>query len=168
MRGSSVLSILALLALPSCGDEPSEEELRAKNAAAAEEVRATNDSPPPLRDIVPEAIESGEIEANDLAGEACAYAPGTSGATRLIAREADAVIKLDGELMRFAADPGSRALQANTRTLYNGMEYVLRLDMNEVAATDDEANGALEGTMWLYDRWDRVVYTGTGAVTCGD
>lgn len=160
MRLATLFAISLLLT--ACGEALSEEEQRAANAAAADEVRAANDAAPPVEEIVPEPIEAAEIEANDLLGAACSFAPGTSGAVRLIAREADAVIKLGGDLVRFAADPGSRQLPANTRTLYNGTQYALRIDIDEEAAGE----GLYQGTLWLYDRWDRVVYTGTGAVRC--
>lgn len=176
------LAIAGLLAasglLAACGKELSEAEQRAHNEAVVNEIRAANDMPPPLDDIVPEAITQTEIEANDLLGMACSYAPGTSGAVRLIARESDAVVKINGQLVRFAADPGSRALPANTRTLYNGTEYVLRLSLEDAPVTreateedlpsaiEDSGTQSYEGTMWLYDRWDRIVYTGTGATRC--
>lgn len=166
MRCKVIPALAAALSLASCGEELSEAEQRAQDEASVSVIRAANDMPPPLRDIVPEAISMAEIEANDLIGAACSYTPGTNGAVRLIARESDAVMKLNGALVRFAADPGSRDLPANTRTLYNGMQYALRLSLDNAARGENPPAAGYEGTIWLYDRWDRIVYTGVGAAQC--
>ncbi len=162
------LAIAALvLVLGACSDQLTAEEQAAEDAALAERVREANDTGPPLEEVVPETIGYPDMEANDLLGLACAYAPGTSMGVRVIARETDAYMKIDGEMVRFAADPGSRELPAGSRTLYNSREYALRLAVNEVVAEGELEDTTYEGTMWLYDRWDRVVYTGTGTANCG-
>lgn len=162
------LAIAALvLVLGACSDQLTAEEQAAEDAALAERVREANDTGPPLEEVVPETIGYPDMEANDLLGLACAYAPGTSMGVRVIARETDAYMKIDGEMVRFAADPGSRELPAGSRTLYNSREYALRLAVNEVVAEGEVEDTTYEGTMWLYDRWDRVVYTGTGTANCG-
>lgn len=154
-------------ALVSCGDNISDAERAEQDRALAERVREANDTAPPLVEIVPEPILYPDIEANDLFGLACSYAPGTSMGARVIAREADAFIKVDGEMLRFAADPGSRELPAKTRSFYNGREYSMRLDIGNKQAAGEDAPALMEGTVWLRDRWDRVIYQGTGAVECG-
>lgn len=162
-----VISASVILAIAACGSELNEDEQAAADAAVAERVREANDAPPPLVEIVPDAIGYPEMEANDLLGAACAYAPGTSMGARVIARETDAYMKIDGEMERFVADPGSRELPGLTRTLYNSREFVLRLEIEDADAGGANEVSTYEGTIWLYDRWDRVVYTGTGAVQCG-
>ena len=154
-------------ALISCGDDVSEAEKAERDRALAERVREANDAPPPMVEVVPEPILYSDIEANDLYGLTCSYAPGTSMGARVIAREADAFMKVDGEMLRFAADPGSRGLPAKTRSLYNGREYSLRLDIGHKQYAENDAAAQMEGTVWLRDRWDRVIYQGTGAVECG-
>ncbi|MGB3796989.1 MAG: hypothetical protein WA957_11870 [Alteraurantiacibacter sp.] len=154
--------ILAGLAVASCGgDELNQDERAEQDRAVIEKVRNANEAAPPLIEVVPEPILYPDLEANDLFGLACSYAPGTSMGARVIAREADAYVKLDDEMLRFAADPGSRELPAGTRSLYNGREYSLRLEVY-----DKESGELFEGTVWLRDRWDRVIYQGTGAVDC--
>ena len=155
------------LLLVSCGDGLSEEEQAAQNAALAEQVREANEAGTPIEEIVPETITYPDMEANDLLGLGCAYAPGTSMGARVIARETDAYMKIDGEMVRFAADPGSRELPAKTRTLYNSREYSLRLAVDQVLEEGEIEDTTYEGTMWVYDRYDRVVYTGTGTANCG-
>ncbi|WP_340587757.1 hypothetical protein [Erythrobacter alti] len=157
---------IALLAT-ACGEAPPDAEIESENAAVVDRVREANEAGPPLGEVIPETITYPDIEANDLLGLACSYAPGTSMGVRVIARETDAYMKIDDEMVRFAADPGSRELPAKTRSLYNGRLYSLRLNIEE-PMTEGEIEGTThEGTMWLYDRWDRVVYTGTGTVNCG-
>ncbi len=168
MRWPIILCAPALLA--ACGDEMSAAERAAEDAAMVERVREANDLAPPLVEVVPDPLLYDDIEANDLYGLACSYAPGTSMGARVIAREVDAFVKIDGEVLRFAADPGSRELPAATRSLYNGREYSLRLDIAEKGTGEESADGGAdfyEGTVWLRDRWDRVIYQGTGVVNCG-
>ena len=165
---------LMAMGLAGCEDGLSDNEREAQDIEAAERVRELNEAGPPLQEIVPEPILLPDLEANDLFGETCAYAPGTSMGARVIARETDAYMKIEGEMIRFAADPGSRELPAKTRTLYNSREYSLRLAIedSEPRLPDGEAGSADEtrsqGTIWLRDRYDRVVYQGTGAVECGE
>ena len=192
MRGWILL--LAVIPLQAaCSEDLSESERAAQDAQTVEMVRNANDQAPPLREVVPAAILYPDIEQHDLFGQACAYAPGTSLGARVIAREADAYMKIEGEMMRFAADPGSRELPARSRTLYNARAYSLRLEIEgdgQPAETDNtavtsetgergetvEMDGVSEtsaqselyaGTIWLRDRWGRVVYQGTGTVSCG-
>lgn len=168
MRHFAIALALALpLSLAACGeDEPSAEEAAARSEAMAERVRQVNDAPPPLTEIVPDAITYPEMEANDLVGGlSCAYAPGTSMGARVIARETDAYMLIDGVMERFVADPGSRELPLLTRSLYNSRNYKLRLEI-DTDAVGEGAGGTYEGTIWLYDPYDRVVFTGTGTVQC--
>ncbi len=164
MRCFAVFPLALFLA--GCGETLSEEEQRAQNEAIAERVREANATASPLEEVLPEVIGYPDMEANDLLGLACSYAPGTSMGVRVIARETDAYMKIDGEMVRFAADPGSRELPAKTRTLYNGSAYALRLAIEDPA--DEAGADTYEGTLWLYDRFDRVVYTGSGTAVCAE
>lgn len=168
MRWPVIICVSAALA--GCAQETSEAERAEQDRLLAERVRAVNDAAPPLAEVVPEPILHADMEAHDLFGLSCSYAPGTSMGARVIAREADAFIKLDGEMIRFAADPGAKELPAKTRSLYNGREYSLRLDIDSQQAGEtagDDGTALHEGTVWLRDRWDRVIYQGTGMVDCG-
>jgi hypothetical protein len=159
----SVTIALALVAT-GCSQEPTQAELAAERERQVEMVRRANDAPPLLVEVTPETIAYDDIERWDLAGASCSYAPGTSLGARVIAREADAFMKLDGEVIRFAADSGSRELPARSRSVYNGGAYSLRLDIAGAGEGADATMG--EGSIWLRDRWDRVVYQGNGTVSC--
>lgn len=156
--------VLLAFACAACGDAATDPEA---NDAAVAAVERANNAAPPMVQVVPETLGYPDIEANDIFGQSCAYAPGTSLGARVIAREADAFMKVDGQVLRFAADPGSRELPMRTRSSYNGQTYSLRLAIEEPAIVDSEEQaGLMEGTIFLRDRWDRVVYQGTGAVSC--
>lgn len=191
--------IAATLLLGACAEELSPAERAAQDERAIAMVEKANSALPRLREVVPEPIMLPDIESHAMLGAACNYAPGTSLATRVIARPVDAFIKLDGEILRLAADPGSRALPAGSRSLYDGREHTLQLLIEEgsasesdeeiAAATGSESEpvvgaGGLpeeaapdetsagpsnyQGTVYLRDRWGRVIYTGTGLVQCGE
>ena len=164
MRGT--LAIAALLVLAACKREPTPEEQAMADARDVAMVEAANEVMPPLEEVTPEPILLPDIERYDLYGEACNYAPGTSLGTRVVAREADAFVKVEGEVHRLAADPGSRELPLHTRTLYSGKEYSLRLNM--VPQDGAEAGEApdYEGSVILRDQYGRVVYEGTGLAQC--
>lgn len=167
MRLPAMLPLLLLCA--SCGNEATPEDLEAQAERDIAMVEAANNAAPPLREVTPEPILYPDIERHDMYGAACNYAPGTSLGTRVIARPADAFIKLDGEVLRFAADPGSRELPAGTRSHYDGREYSLRLELE--GAGEPVSNNTevveYEGEIDLRDRWGRVVYSGTGLARCG-
>ena len=70
----------------------------------------------------------------------------------------------EGEVLRFAADPGARELPLRTRSLYNGREYSLRL---QIAGGGEQAEADYTGQVTLRDSHGRVVYEGEGPVQCG-
>ena len=161
-----VWAIAALLLLAGCGDELTPEEQAQADARDVALVEAANKVEPPLKEITPEPILLPDIERFDLYGAACNYAPGTSLGTRVVAREADAFMKIDGEVVRLAADPGSRELPMRSRTLYNGKEYSLQMAINgEGEPSGDEAVN-FEGTVTVRDAYGRLVYEGTGLAQC--
>ncbi len=163
-----MLAAAALLVLAGCNNEPTPEEQALSDARDVAMVEEANDVTPPLKEVTPDPILFPDIERYDLLGEACNYAPGTSLGTRVVARESDAFLKINGEVHRLAADAGSRELPMRTRTLYSGKEYALRLSIDEKSEGDTESDGQTnyEGTVQLRDRYGRVVYEGTGLVQC--
>ena len=159
-------AVAALLILAGCDVEPTPEELAQADARDVALVEAANDVTPPLKLVTPEPILLPDIERYDLYGMACNYAPGTSLGTRVVSRESDAFVKIEGEVHRFAADPGSRELPMRTRTLYNGKEYSLRLAIDSEGAAEDDGSTDYEGSVTLRDRYGRVVYEGVGLARC--
>lgn len=174
----------AALALAACGDEVSPEEQAQADERDVALVEQANRAMPPLELVTPEPLLLPDIERYDLLGEACNYAPGTSLGARVIAREADAFMKIDGEIERFAADPGSRELPARTRSVYHSKNYSLRLELREdgpgrneavepgaegeddSVADPQETDGNYEGSVTLRDPHGRIVYEGAGLAQC--
>lgn len=161
--------VLAALLLAGCSNELTPEEQAAQDERDIAMVEQANGAMAPLREVTPEPILFPDIERYDLSGTACNYAPGTSLGTRVVAREIDAYMKLDGEMLRFAADPGARKLPDDTRSVYNGREYSLQLEITGDGAPS-ESGGAqaldYEGTVTLRDKHGRVVYEGSGLAQC--
>ena len=173
MRHLAMLAATALL-LTGCADEVTPEEQAQADERDIALVEQANKAAPPVVPVTPEPILLPDIERYDLLGEACSYAPGTSLGARVIAREADAFMKIDGEIERFAADPGSRELPMHTRSVYNSKDHSLLLSLNgggaeAEAAGDGEGQGDgdnLEGSVTLRDAFGRVVYEGVGLAQC--
>jgi hypothetical protein len=164
----------AALALTGCGPEPNPDEQAMADERDVAMVEQANKAMPPLKQISPEPILLPDIERYDLLGETCSYAPGTSLGARVIAREADAFMKIDGEIERFAADPGARELPAHTRSVYNSKGYALVLALRDTSPDPDgepapetsAGRGNYEGSVTLRDAYGRVVYEGTGLAQC--
>lgn len=181
MRQVLMLAGVALL-LAGCDDGISPEEQAAADQRDVALVEAANKAPPPVQLVAPEPILLPDIERYDMLGEACSYAPGTSLGARVIAREADAFMKIDGEIQRFAADPGARALPMRTRSVYNSKDYSLVLAIRDpgVEAAEESSpqdpaageasvaavEGNYEGSVTLRDAHGRVVYEGIGLAQC--
>ena len=176
MRRLLTLAGTALM-LAGCADEPAPEDQTQANERDVALVEQANHAPPPLVPVTPEPILLPDIERYDMLGEVCSYAPGTSLGVRVIARQADAFMKIDGKVERFAADPGGRELPRHTRSLYNSKSYALRLTLAGSAAGEPveepgenarpgEGDGDYEGSVTLRDSYGRVVYEGTGLAQC--
>lgn len=175
-----MVAALALLVLGGCNDGLSDEQEALQEERDIAMVKEANDQRPPLEQITPDPLLLPEIERYDLHGEACAYAPGASLGTRVFAREADAFMKIGGEVQRFAADPGARQLPMRTRSLYNGRNYVLKLEIegkgegptaperqaDTAGAPPAGGPGSYEGTVTVFDKYGRTVYDGSGPVQC--
>jgi len=155
----------AALFLAGCGSEASPDDRTAADDRAVAMVEAANKAAPPVQLVTPEPILLPDIERYDLLGETCSYAPGTSLGARVIAREADAFMKIDGDIERFAADPGSRELPMHTRSVYNSKGYSLVLSLKEDTG-EDEQRTSYEGSVTLRDAYGRIVYEGVGEAQC--
>jgi hypothetical protein len=157
---------IAVLLLAGCGREVTPEEQALQDERDIAQVEKANDAMGPLKPITPEPILYQDIERYDLFGEACNYAPGTSLGARVVAREADAFMKIDGEIVRFAADPGSRELPQRTRSLYAARSYSLRLQLDGEGEQSAEGTLDYEGSVTVFDSHGRVIYEGTGIAQC--
>lgn len=158
MRRLAPLLTLALLAACS---QPDPEQSAADVEQEIALVEQANNAPPPVRDIVPEAIGGPDMMQHQLSGEGCNYAPGTSLGARVLAGPQDAWMKIDGKMTRFAADAGAQQLAAGSWNRYLGAGYELQL-----ALDDDPSDHHHDGTITLRDPHGRVVYRGAGYAQC--
>ncbi|MEO6151648.1 MAG: hypothetical protein ABIT09_07685 [Croceibacterium sp.] len=152
--------------LSACGNGDASPDQSERDQQDVALVEKANNTLPPLEEIEPQPLTPADMKRYDLLGEACNYAPGTSLGTRIVARVSDAFAKIDGEVERFAADAGSRELPQHSRTLYNSKNYVLRLQIGGDGAPDPATTGGQEGLVEIRDVHGRVVYQGSGPVTC--
>ncbi|MEO6042246.1 MAG: hypothetical protein ABIP41_10125 [Croceibacterium sp.] len=159
--------LVALVALAACKADPPPEQREAEAQHDVAMVEKANDTLPPLEPIVPDPLTAADIERYDLLGEACAYAPGTNLATRVIARPSDAFAKIGKDVERFAADPGSRELPQHSRSLYSSKNYALRLTISGAGTPSGQGKTDYEGQVELRDLHGRVVYEGAGLARCG-
>lgn len=141
------LALMLLLSLPACsgGSEA--------------------DVPGPA--VTPQAITYSDIETNDLHGASCAYASGSSMAPIVIAFPDEAVMKIDGEIRRFAVDAESEGSQlgADSRYLAEDRVLLLTIEGEETQAGQETVN--FTGTVRLIDDAGAVLYSTTGTVQCG-
>ena len=158
MRRCAFLLPLALVAACSEHDAVSDPVDAERDIAV---VQQANNAPPPVREIVPEAIGGPDMMRLQLSGAGCNYAPGTSLGARVLAGPQDAWMKIDGEMVRFAADAGATELAAGSWDHYLSTGYELQL-----ALAEDPSDHHFDGTITLRDPYGRVVYLGTGYAQC--
>ena len=158
------IAILAsALALAGCGERSDP----AQDAADVAEIRAEHDMPP-VELIAPERISYTDIEANNLFGAGCGFAPEGSLAVLFLAQEDHGFLKLDERIRTLAPDKGSAELPMQAYSRYTGKEYTVKIAID---GGEGEQEG-IELTKWpgtirIRDYKDRVVFEKTGLVGCG-
>ncbi|MGX7895301.1 hypothetical protein [Tsuneonella sp. HG222] len=135
-------ALAAVLLLAGCGAEPDEVA-------------------PPALTLQP--ISYSDIEANDLHGASCAYASGTSMAPVALAMPDEAVIKIEGAIVRLGLDPQSQPLEAGTGSRYRGGGRVLDLSARPGSRAGDLR---FEGAVRLSDDQGADLFRAQGAVQC--
>ena len=159
-------AVLLLLVLAACGPQPTAEEKARQADRDVAMVEQTNAAPPPLEHINAETIVDRDIDANTPTGPACTYSPGPNMGARVIARKEDGFMKLNGKVVRFAADSGSAELPLATRAAYLSKAFVLELTIKDEGKSSGGEAPNYEGTVTLRDSWNRVVYTASGSAKC--
>jgi hypothetical protein len=160
-----LLPVLALMA--GCGNDTPEEPM-ADDAAAVAAVKAANAAPPPMASIALQPINYREIEAHDLYGTSCAFAPEGGGIAALFLAMPDAgYLKLDGKLVQLAADAGSPELPYLAHERYDGEAFSARLSVAGAARGDGPETERYTGRLTIEDANGRAVYDAPGTVQCG-
>ena len=162
-RAAATVMLAALVV--ACGDGASSDP--AQDAADVAKIRATHDTPP-VMPIAPQRISYGDVEENNLFGVSCAFAPGNGMAVMMMAMPDRAYMKLDGEIVSFAADKGSARMPLGTWAHYDGREYAIRIAEPEGEGPQDGiARVSWTGSIAVLDGKNRPVYEETGTLQCG-
>ena len=162
------LPIIALLVLAGCDESPmTPAEQRAQDERDIAMVEDANRAA--AKPIAPEPILYPDIEANNLYGTSCAFAPSDGGlGAVMIGMTDEGYLKLDGDLVRLAADKGSPELPFGARGRYAGRAYAAEL---MVAPGEGKQMGAesvnYEGRLTVRDSGGTIVYDKPGTVQCG-
>ncbi len=124
--------------------------------------------PPPANAIEPGTIDYFDITQNKLFGSGCNFvADGGGMGAILMALEAEAVLKLNGKLVKIAADKASKPLKQGSWTRYADPAYILAL-----TSVDDgkgKVNGVVEmltAQMTLSDGAGKALFTAKGQAQC--
>lgn len=167
MRIALVLTGLSLLA--ACGEpELSPQEQERRDAAAVAEVEAAQT--PPAMPIDPQAISFADIERENLFGAGCAFLTGAGGGDPIVlTQRGEGYMKLDGAIVRFAADPGSDDLPLGTRRKYTGGEYAFEVIMDPGSGSQSgmETVDYPGSRLTVRDGRSRTVFQADGLVQCG-
>lgn len=155
--------IVAVSLLAACSEEPVSEEERQRRVAEIERVNEGVALP-----VKPEPIMYPDMEEGGLMDPSCAFAPnGGSMAPIALALADSAWMKVRGELVEFAPDPGVQKGPALAWTKYDGREHSLRLGLGqEVDGATSPTGRRFEATLELRDGKDRMVYEAQGFAQC--
>lgn len=162
-----LLLLVGAVALASCGEEISSErqaEIDARDIALIKKVNRGVAMP-----IVPEPILYPEIEKYELYGSNCAFAPDGGGLGAIaIAQADDGFMKIDGKLIRFAADVGSTELPSGARAKYSGKEYSFELTLGPAEGKRVAAEAiTYQGQLTVRASNGDTVYDQPGEIQCG-
>ena len=158
---------IAPLVLAACGPTP--EEKAAADARAVAEVEAIQEPPP--EELAPGLITFADVESADMFGAGCNVLPnsGSAGGIAIAIAQSDAgYFKRENEIIRMAADAGSKELPYLAREKYSGLAYSMRLEIDEDAGkqSGDETID-YPSVLTIRDAQDRVVYRESGTTQCG-
>lgn len=160
--------LLPLILLAGCDEGMSDAEKKAKEEADVAYVEGLQAKDPPPKPILPQAIGYPDMEAYKLFGAHCAFAPGDSIGAVVLAMDETAWMKLEGKMIRLAADKGGEKLPMDTWRHYDGKEYSLELAIDRNAAGSPASQTVnYPGELAVRDPYGQLVYGAKGTVQCG-
>jgi hypothetical protein len=179
----TILAAAALAFLSACGgpqgtdqgsvdavERPLDTGLDAANDTSAdvEEVVAANDGSAIA--LEPKPIGYPDMERHDIYGFGCSFVPegGGIGAIAVLLLDAG-YMKVDGEVLRFAPDPGSSENAAGVRMVYDSASHSLKLTLAEETDAEGKAPEAqgYDARLTVRDAKSREVYRANGYAQCG-
>lgn len=155
------------LALASCGErELSPAEQAELDEEAIAQVEAAQKPPP--APLSPQAIRYPDIERHEIYGASCAFVPdgGGVGAIAIAMREAG-YMKLEGDIERFAPDPGSSELPLGTRSKYVGGAWSFQLELTGDASQTGSETFEHRARFTVRNDRDQIAYEAEGLAQCG-
>lgn len=159
---------LAAVALLAGCSEAGKENDAAQDARDIAMVNAAQDAKPPARPIAPEPILFFDITKNRLYGSGCNFVPEGGGMGAVLLAQPDrAIMKLNGNIVTLASDPGSAQLPQGSWSRYTGKAFALVL--TEDSGTPRTRNGVVEtfrGELVVTDPHDQVIYRAPGTAQC--
>lgn len=159
--------VVALLLLAACGEQltPQEQAARDERDIAMVEKANLGTAVP----IAPQPILFPDIQANKLFGMGCAFVAKSAGlGAIMIARADDGFMKLDDQIIRFAADKGSSELPYGARERYAGKKYAFQLAVaSEKSLRSGTETADYSGRLSVQDGKGHIVYDEPGTVQCG-
>jgi hypothetical protein len=167
MRWQVTIAVLAL-ALVSCGHKRSPQDQAVRDARDVELVKRANRTA--IKMIAPQLILYPDIEANQLQGAGCAFAPENGlGAVLLTRSDGRAYMKLADKVVLFSADAGSADLPMGARSRYLGNGLVLEFAINTLdAGATGPKLATYSGRLTVHDAERNMVYDKPGSVQCGN
>lgn len=124
--------------------------------------------PPPGKAIQLEEIDYLAIKANKLYGAGCNFvADGGGLAALVLAQEKEAIIKLDGKIVRIPADKASQILPETARTRYLDAERILILaPIPNTVPTENGVVQSLPVSLAIIDPRGNPLFSAKGQVQC--
>ena len=164
LAGSAIAGALALSA---CGDNLSPQQQQRNDERDIAQVESANRGV--AVPIVPEPILYPDIEKNHLLGTSCSFvATGGGMGAIAMAMGKKGYMKLDGKIVRFAADSGSAKLPFGAFGRYDGKKHSFELGLAESSGKQSGAESTTyQGRLTARDGFGRVVFDQPGEVQCG-
>jgi hypothetical protein len=158
---------IVAVALASCGDKRSPQDQAVRDAHDVAMVERANQTA--IKLIEPQLILYPDIEANQLQGPGCAFAPENGlGAVLLTRAEGRGYMKLADKVVLFSADAGSAELPMGARSRYLGNGFVLEFAINTLdAGAAGPKLATYSGRLTVHDAERNMVYDKPGSVQCG-
>ena len=168
MRGwlSSVL-LIGALALSGCDGGRSQQEQERKDEHDIAMVENANRGV--AMPITPEPLLFPDIQQHHLFGTSCSFVPTGGGVGALAMAMADkGYMKVDGKVVRLAADSGSAKLPFGAHSKYDGKKFSFELGLAEASGKQIGAEATTyQGRLTARDGYGRVIYDKIGDVQCG-
>ncbi len=151
--------------LSACGRDPDPAQKAQSDARDIAMVEAAQTRLPPMVTVQPQSLVAADRESIKIAGPHCAFTPGGVGATgpMLISDGSRGYVKVDGELIALASDPGGPAMPMSTWARYSGKRFEIELKLPPGSTADADK---LSVSLVLRDPYQREVYVAAGSLVC--